>query len=38
MKPGLEADDVLGILATKGDIETLFVSDKDLQILRIYVP
>ena len=33
MKPGLEADDVLGILATKGDIDNfvLVSPDKDLQ-------
>lgn len=40
MKPGLEADDVLGILATKGDIDNFVVvsPDKDLQQIpcRIY--
>ena len=40
MKPGLEADDVLGILATKGDIENfvLISPDKDMQQIpcRIY--
>ena len=39
-KPGLEADDVLGILATKGDLENFIVisPDKDMQQLpcRLY--